>query len=64
MLSLAAPDLPEQVREFVAVHRSAEDGEEPAVEVPALLAEFPANGEVIGCGALWRHHLVVSGLWL
>ena len=50
-------DLPDQVGILPSVHRPPEDAEEPAVKVPTLLAEFPADGEVVGLGGLlelWR----------
>src|SRR6185295_11787027 len=53
MLGAAAADLPEQVGVFAAVHWTAEDGVEAAMEVPGLLPEFPTYGEVLSLDSRW-----------
>src|SRR6516225_2856549 len=57
MLSPAAPDLPQQMRVFAELHRAAEDGVEPAVEVPGFLPELPAEREVVGLSGWLRLQL-------
>jgi hypothetical protein len=47
MLGMAAADLMEQIRVLTAVHRATEHPVEPAMKVPRLLPELPADWEII-----------------
>ena len=48
MLGLTMPYLVEEARVFAVCHRPAEHRVEPAVEVPGILLEIPADGEILG----------------